>query len=140
MRTIPLAVSDSFIKLHSIIHPRATTEFSYRYSSDHEAHIITSFLLNSSPSSASISPEARAKEVGEIVAALEKEGMTAVDLSDDEFAKSHVRHMVGGRRQVPYERVFRFGKLPRTDWWHRQPLTKHRKRLLQQNSLNDRAL
>jgi threonine dehydratase len=109
----------SFIKLHSIIHPRATTEFSYRYSSDHEAHIITSFLLNSSPSSASISPEARAKEVGEIVTALEKEGMTAVDLSDDEFAKSHVRHMVGGRRQVPYERVFRFGKshMPEVNFW-----------------------
>ena len=117
----PHPCNTSFIKLHSIIHPRATTEFSYRYSSDHEAHIITSFLLNSSPSSASISPEARAKEVGEIVTALEKEGMTAVDLSDDEFAKSHVRHMVGGRRQVPYERVFRFGKFytPEVKFWER---------------------
>jgi threonine dehydratase len=72
--------------------------------------VVTSFLLNSSPSSATISPEARAKEVGQIFAALAKEGMTAVDLSDDEFAKSHVRHMVGGKSRVPYERVFRFGK------------------------------
>jgi len=44
------------------------------------------------------------------VAALAMEGMTAVDLSDDEFAKSHVRHMVGGKSRVPHERVFRFGK------------------------------
>jgi threonine dehydratase len=36
--------------------------------------------------------------------------MTAVDLSDDEFAKSHIRHMVGGKSRVPYERVFRFGE------------------------------
>lgn len=98
----------SFVKLHDIIHPRATTEFSYRYSSDVEAHVITSFLLRSSPSSSTISPEARTKEVNEIFAALAKEGMSPVDLSDDEFAKSHVRHMVGGKKHVLHERLFRF--------------------------------
>jgi threonine dehydratase len=72
--------------------------------------VITSFLLNSSPSSASISPDARAKEVKDIFTALKKEGLGPVDLSDDEFAKSHVRHMVGGRQFVPHERIFRFGK------------------------------
>lgn len=40
--------------------------------------------------------------------------MEAMDLSEDEFAKAHVRHLVGGRAGVVDERVFRFGefKLP----------------------------
>jgi threonine dehydratase len=87
------------------------TEFSYRYSSSHNGYIICSFLLRSSPSSASgPSPEQRAKEVGEILQSLEAEGIEAMDLSEDEFAKSHVRHMVGGRSAVENERVFRFGE------------------------------
>ncbi|WVQ91476.1 threonine ammonia-lyase, biosynthetic [Cryptococcus gattii] len=35
-------------------------------------------------------------------------GIEAVDLSEDEFAKSHVRHLVGGRSAVEHERIFRF--------------------------------
>lgn len=99
----------SFIKLHSIINPRATTEFAYRYSSPKEAYIITSFLLLSSPSSASgPTPEARAEEVSSLQTQMAEAGMESVDLSDDEFAKSHVRHMVGGKKVVQHERVFRF--------------------------------
>ena len=105
----------SFIKFHSLLDGRAVTEFSYRHS--HAAHqkgyIITSFLLRSSPSSASgPTPEARAKEVGEIIATLNSHGIEALDLSEDEFAKSHVRHLVGGRSRVEHERIFRFGGLP----------------------------
>lgn len=37
--------------------------------------------------------------------------MDATDLSENEFAKSHVRHLVGGRGSVDNERLFRFGKL-----------------------------
>ena len=104
-------LAESFIKLHSIIHPRATTEFVYRYSSPKEAYIITSFLLSSAPSSASgPSPEARAEEMATIQKAMAEAGMESVDLSDDEFAKSHVRHMVGGKMAVEHERIFRFGK------------------------------
>jgi hypothetical protein len=105
-------LADSFIKLHSIINPRATTEFAYRYSSPKEAYIITSFLLLSSPSSASgPTPEARAEEVSSLQTQMAEAGMESVDLSDDEFAKSHVRHMVGGKKVVQHERVFRFGAL-----------------------------
>lgn len=35
--------------------------------------------------------------------------MKGFDISDDELAKSHARYMVGGRTQVPNERMFRFG-------------------------------
>lgn len=104
-------LAESFIKLHTIIHPRATTEFVYRYSSPKEAYIITSFLLNSAPSSASgPSPEVRAEEMATIQKAMADAGMESVDLSDDEFAKSHVRHMVGGKMAVEHERIFRFGE------------------------------
>lgn len=104
-------LAESFVKLYSIIHPRATTEFVYRYSSSKEAYIITSFLLNSSPSSASgPTPEARAEELAGLQTKMAEAGMESVDLSDDEFAKSHVRHMVGGKKFVEHERIFRFGE------------------------------
>lgn len=102
----------SFIKFHSLLDGRAVTEFSYRYSTPNKGFIICSFLLRSSPSSASgPSPEARAKEVAEIISSLNANGIEAVDLSEDEFAKSHVRHLVGGRSVVEHERIFRFGEL-----------------------------
>lgn len=101
----------SFIKLHSLITPRATTEFSYRYSSETSAFVILSFFLLSSPSAASgPTPAARAQELAQITKALADEGMEALDLSENEFAKSHVRHMVGGRSGVKDERVIRFGE------------------------------
>jgi threonine dehydratase len=51
----------------------------------------------------------RETELGEIFRSLKDVGIEAVDLSEDEFAKSHVRHLVGGRSQVDHERIFRFG-------------------------------
>lgn len=44
-----------------------------------------------------------------MVESFKKHGIEAVDLSEDEFAKSHVRHLVGGRSAVEHERIFRFG-------------------------------
>lgn len=90
----------SFIALHSIIHPRAVTEFIYRYSSPEVAHVFLSFQLEGK--------QDREHEVAEVIRSLEAEGMPALDISDDELAKSHARYMVGGRRDVPHERVFRF--------------------------------
>ncbi len=52
----------------------------------------------------------REKEVSDLLASLEKQGMQGSDISDDELAKSHARYMIGGRVNVPNERLFRFGK------------------------------
>jgi len=52
----------------------------------------------------------RPTEVKEVLATLEALDMKGYDLSDDEFAKSHARYMIGGCHTVPDERVFRFGK------------------------------
>lgn len=79
----------------------------------HTGHIICSFLLRSAPSSASgPSPTERSKEIGDILKALRENGMDSTDLSENEFAKSHVRHLVGGRGSVENERLFRFGEHP----------------------------
>lgn len=89
----------SFFALHSAIHPRATTEFIYRYNDPALAQIYISFKLESTQ---------REKEVAYVLAQLEKGGMRGFDISDDELAKSHARYMVGGRSDVPNERLFRF--------------------------------
>jgi hypothetical protein len=86
----------SFVKFYNLLDNRVVTEFSYRMSQGHTGHIICSFLLRSSPSSAS-GPS-------------NDNGIEASDLSENEFAKSHVRHLVGGRGSVNDERLFRFGE------------------------------
>jgi len=90
----------SFIALHSVIHPRAVTEFIYRYNvSGDRAHVLLSFKLQSN---------LRETEVHQVLADLAKIDMQGVDISDDEMAKSHVRYMIGGCQRVDNERVFRF--------------------------------
>lgn len=95
---------NSFITLHSVIHPRAVTEFSYRYNvSGDRAHVMLSFKVDSL---------SRPTEVKEVLTALEASDMKGYDISDDELAKSHARYMIGGCHVVPDERVFRFGRSP----------------------------
>ncbi|PPQ71085.1 hypothetical protein CVT26_011625 [Gymnopilus dilepis] len=90
----------NFIALHAIIHPRAVTEFIYRYNiSGDRAHVLLSFKLQT---------DDRESEVSNVLAALEKEDMKGFDISDDEVAKTHVRYMIGGCQRVPNERIFRF--------------------------------
>lgn len=90
----------SFVALHGIIHPRATTEFIYRYNNADRAHVFLSFKLATA---------SRAKEVSEMIVALQELDMKAFDISDDEMAKSHARYMIGGCSDAPNERLYRFG-------------------------------
>lgn len=91
----------SFFALHTIIHPRAVTEFAYRYSSSSRAHIFLSFKLETLD---------RASEVADLLAAMERQEMKGYDISDDEMAKTHARYMIGGTSDVGDERLFRFGE------------------------------
>ncbi|CAO3641047.1 unnamed protein product [Mucor fragilis] len=86
----------SFMKMMSKVHPRAVTEFSYRYSDPVEAHIYISFKVKNLET-----------EVKEILDGWSAEGFRGIDVSDNELAKCHARYMVGGSRPVN-ERVFRF--------------------------------
>jgi len=89
----------SFVLLHNTIHPRAITEFVYRYEGPNRAHIFLSFILETT---------VRAEEVADLLDQLEKQGMRGMDISDNEMAKSHARYLIGGRQVVANERVFRF--------------------------------
>jgi len=76
---------------------RVITEFNYRLSGRSAAQIFVGL---------SIRTRADAEE---LVARLRELGYESVDLSDNEMAKLHVRHMVGGRTpHVTAERVCRF--------------------------------
>ena len=52
---------------------------------------------------------ARADEADKIARNFERHGFATVNLTDDELAKEHVRHMVGGRSELAHdERLYRF--------------------------------
>ncbi|KAF8513142.1 tryptophan synthase beta subunit-like PLP-dependent enzyme [Hysterangium stoloniferum] len=92
----------SFFALHSVIHPRAVTEFCYRYHDSKIAHIYLSFTLDAT------TPALRTAEISHIQTQLEAGGMCGRDISDDDLAKTHARYLVGGKFNVPHERIFRF--------------------------------
>ena len=71
----------------------AVTEFNYRLAPGDEAHVFVGV---------------RTAEGATVLEGLAKEGYAVVDLTDDETAKLHVRHMVGGRAGAAGERLVAF--------------------------------
>ena len=77
--------------------PRVVTEFNYRLGRRDQAHIFVGMAT------------ASREDATELVRSLNAAGYATVDLSDNEMAKLHVRHMVGGRaRDAQHERPCRF--------------------------------
>lgn len=76
---------------------RAVTEFNYRYSDSSQAHVFVGVAVKSGIA-----------ERHELVAGLQRKGYAVLDLSDDEMAKLHTRHLVGGHAGLADERLFRF--------------------------------
>lgn len=77
---------------------KSVTEFNYRYANQSEAHIFVGVRLK----------EGKAESAA-LYHDLNTKGYTCFDLSDNELAKLHVRHMVGGRPPtILNERVFTF--------------------------------
>lgn len=89
----------AFARLVETIAPLPVTEFCYRYSNDTVANILISIELPIGT---------RDVTLNNLLARLEQEGMKAVDLSEDEITKSHLRYLVGGKSNVPNERLFTF--------------------------------
>jgi threonine dehydratase len=88
----------SFRKFCEAIGRRSVTEFNYRYSDSRKAHIFVGVELRHG-----------AEEHAELISKLSGLGYPLVDLSDNEMAKLHVRHMVGGSAaKIENERLFRF--------------------------------
>ncbi len=87
----------SFKKFISVLGNRNITEFNYRYADPDQAHIFVGVTVHNR------------NEVGRLVEMLERHELPAIDLTDDELAKTHVRYMVGGRSQLAEnEVVYRF--------------------------------
>ncbi len=87
----------SFLEFCRALEGRIITEFNYRLSSRTEAHIFVGIGIHG--------PE----EVRAIQAKLEARGYPTIDLMDNELAKLHIRHMVGGRSSLVHDEVlFRF--------------------------------
>jgi threonine dehydratase len=88
----------SFRAFCSSLGDLSITEFNYRYADPEAAHVFVGIELRDG-----------APEKAEAFARLRKGGYAVVDMSDNETAKLHARHLVGGRAPgVTDERVFRF--------------------------------
>ena len=76
---------------------RNITEFNYRYSDPKNAHIFVGIAITDPTESA------------KLVAELQAQGLSTLDLTDNEMAKLHLRHLVGGHApQAEHEVVYRF--------------------------------
>jgi threonine dehydratase len=87
----------SFRRLCGLLGNRAVTEFNYRMSDNTDAYIFVGVQTTN------------ANDVEEIEKALKTEGFPALNLSHDELAKLHLRHMVGGHSKLAVnEKLYRF--------------------------------
>jgi len=87
----------SFKRFCELIGPRSVTEFNYRISDAEVAHVFVGLTTIKRSESATIAAHFR------------KRGFETVDLTGDELAKQHIRHMVGGRSELARdERLYRF--------------------------------
>lgn len=76
---------------------RGLTEFNYRIADEKIAHIFVGVQV-----------ENRA-DAAKMVETFEAHGLKTIDLTDDEFTKLHLRHMVGGRSPLAHnELLYRF--------------------------------
>jgi threonine dehydratase len=94
----------SFKKFCATLGSRNITEFNYRIADSSDAHVFVGVEVHNRD------------ETARIVKTLGRQGLKALDLSDDEMAKLHVRHLVGGHapaeirgaRGTPAELLYRF--------------------------------
>jgi threonine dehydratase len=87
----------SFLDFCETVGARGITEFNYRYAENPNAHIFVGIALKNGIA-----------EKHEIIGKLREHGFPVADLSDNDMARLHIRHMVGGRARVSHEQILRF--------------------------------
>ncbi len=88
----------SFREFCHTIGQRLITEFNYRYADKDTAHVFAGIRLSKG-----------SQEKEDLIKQLQEKGYPVIDLSNNEMAKMHIRHMVGGHGQnVENENLFRF--------------------------------
>ena len=87
----------SFKRFCELVGPRNVTEFVYRISDEKKAHVFVGIQISSRD------------EPGKLTKNFEKHGFTTLDLTHDELAKLHIRHLVGGKSPLAHdELLYRF--------------------------------
>ena len=87
----------SFKAFCELLGPRNVTEFNYRYDNPASAQVFVGVQVKNR------------EETARLVAALRRAGLKTVDLSNNDLAKLHVRHTVGGHAPlVKDEILYRF--------------------------------
>lgn len=87
----------SFKKFCAMLGPKSITEFNYRYSDPKEAHVFVGVSVRNRD------------ETLKLIQDLKKNGLATEDLSNNEMAKLHIRHLVGGHaHEVKNEILYRF--------------------------------
>ncbi|HWH48849.1 MAG TPA: threonine ammonia-lyase, biosynthetic [Burkholderiales bacterium] len=87
----------SFKQFCSLLGARNVTEFNYRYADTEQAHVFVGVQVRDRD------------ETRKLIARLRRRKLPTLDFSDNEMAKLHVRHLVGGRApSVENERLYRF--------------------------------
>lgn len=86
----------SFRRFLDLLGQRQITEFNYRFADQQAAQIFVG-----------VTTQNRA-EIGALFKKLRQHGIETIDLHDNEMAKLHLRHMVGGRAVAANELLYRF--------------------------------
>jgi threonine dehydratase len=87
----------SFKRFCELLGPRAVTEFNYRISDSKQAHVFVGLSTTDRT------------EPAKLAKLFTRHGFDTLNLTDDELAKEHLRHMVGGRSALAHdERLYRF--------------------------------
>ncbi len=87
----------SFKQFCSLLGKRNITEFNYRIADPKEAHIFVGIQVHDS------------EETAKLVVMLERHHLRTLDFSDNEMAKLHIRHLVGGHASLAdNELLYRF--------------------------------
>jgi threonine dehydratase len=87
----------SFRRFCELVGPRNVTEFNYRIADARLAHVFVGIQIQSPA------------EASRIARTFGKAGFKTLDLTEDELAKLHIRHLVGGHSPLARdERIYRF--------------------------------
>lgn len=87
----------SYLQFCRDLGDRSITEFNYRYANSGEAHIFVGMQVTTD------------EDRQQLVSQLQGGGYQVADLTENEMAKLHIRHLVGGRAPgIEHEVVYRF--------------------------------
>jgi len=86
----------SFLRFCETLGRRSITEFNYRYSDDQSAVVFAGVVVDRGE-----------EERLEIAESLKAAGFDVLDMTHNDTAKLHIRHMIGGHATLPDEQVYR---------------------------------